>query len=222
MPTRSTPYQEAIDHLPEGAILVLQDVPWEDYEQLLNDVGSRRPGLRMTYDHGRLEVMSPLRKHEKYKEFIVRLVDVLTDELGLPLESSGSTTWRNKKNLTAFEPDACFHIARAREVIGKEELEMGVDPPPDLAVEIDVTNESSSKFPLYAAYGVPEVWRYVSKRKTWHIYALRHGVYEEVPASPSFPLLNPGVLASFIDRSTSLGQSKALAAFRLWVRGSLK
>jgi hypothetical protein len=105
MRVRGTHYQEVIDHLPEGATLVLQDVAWKDYEQLLDDVGSRRPGLRMTYDQGRLEVMSPLRKHEKYKDFITLLMHALAEELGIPLESSGSTTWKN--NLSGFEPNTC-------------------------------------------------------------------------------------------------------------------
>ena len=218
MRVRGTHYQEAIDHLPEGAILVLQDVAWKDYEQLLDDVGSRRPGLRMTYDQGRLEVMSPLRKHEKCKDFVTLLVHVFADELHIPLECSGSTTWKNKKNLSGFESDTCFHIAHAQDVIGKEELEIGVDPPPDLAVEVDVTNESASKFPLYAAFGVPEIWRYVSKRKVCFFYELRGDSYTEIPASLSFPMLTPDVLAAFIEKAGTIGQTEALNEFRRWVR----
>ena len=87
MSTRSADYREAIDHLPPGAILVLQDVPWEAYEQLLEDLRDQS-GVRVTYDQGRVEIMSPLRRHEKYKEFIGDLIKALADELNISIESS--------------------------------------------------------------------------------------------------------------------------------------
>src|SRR2546428_196665 len=148
MSTRSAEYREAIDHLPAGAALVLQDVPWEAYEQLLEDL-SDRPAVRVTYDQGKVEIMSPLRKHEKYKEFIGDLIKALADELDISIESSGSTTWKRKKDAKGVEPDICFHIANAERVIGKDELDLSVDPPPDLAIEIDLTNESFSKFSCF-------------------------------------------------------------------------
>ena len=156
MSTRTIDYRQAIDHLPQGATLVLSDVSWEDYEQLLEDL-TERPGVRVTYDQGRVDIMTPLRKHEKYKEFISHLIAVLADELNIDVEPSGSTTWKKREAQKATEPDLCFYVANAAHVIGKDELDLDVDPPPDLAVEIDVTNESLSKFPIYATLGVPEI-----------------------------------------------------------------
>ena len=218
MSPKTSPYQEVIETLPPGSFLVLHDVPWRDYEQLLEDIGSLRPGLRMTYDQGRLEVMSPLLKHEKSKDFVAQLVRVFADELGIPLESAGSTTWKNKKKRTGFEPDTCFHIAHAKDVIGKDELQFGIDPPPDLAVEVEVTSRSDSKFPLYAAFGVPEIWRYTSRKRSCIFYELQEGAYVEIGASRSFPMLTPDVLAQFIEESFTAGQSATLAKFRRWVR----
>jgi len=220
MSTRSTDYREAIDHMPEGAMLVLQDVPWDDYERLLEDLPDR-PGVRVTYDHGRLEIMSPLRKHEKYKEFFAGLVRVLADELHIDVESSGSTTWKRKRDAKGTEPDACFHIAKAKEVIGKEELDLDVDPPPDVAVEIDITNESLSKFPIYATFGVPEIWRYDAKQNCVLMYELRVNAYAEINASRFFPMITASVLAGFLEQSKTNGQTAALIAFRRWLRKSL-
>ena len=205
MSTRTIDYRQAIDHLPEGATLVLADVSWEDYERLLEDL-TERPGVRVTYDQGKVEIMSPLPKHEKYKEFVSHLIALLADELNIDVESFGSTTWKRREALKATEPDLCFYVANAEHVIGKDELDLDVDPPPDLAVEIDVTNESLSKFPVYATLGVPEIWRYVSKRKSVLMYELRDGEYVDIPASRSFPMLTPQVLADFLEQSKADGR----------------
>jgi len=217
MSTRTIDYREAIDHLPEGATLVLLDVSWDTYEKLLEDL-TDRPGVRVSYDQGTVEIMTPLRKHEKYREFISHLIALLADELNITVESSGSTTWKKRKDQKAIEPDLCFHIANAEHVIGKDELDLDVDPPPDLAVEIDVTNESLTKFPIYATLGVPEIWRYVSKRKSVLMYELRKGEYVEISASRSFPRLTPQVLAEFLEHSKTKGRTNALAVFRRWLR----
>jgi Uma2 family endonuclease len=221
MAIRIADYTDAIDHLPEGAILILQNVTWDAYERMLDDLTDRH-GVRVTYDQGRVEIMSPLRRHEKYKEFIGDLVKAVADELDISIESSGSATWKKQNDQKGTESDLSFHIASAERGIGNDELDLTVDPPPDLAVEIDVTNESLNKFPIYAALGVPEIWRYVEKQKLVAIYELRDGAYVEVRASRSFPMLTPEVLAKFIELSRADGQKKALAAFRRWVRTARK
>ena len=217
MSTRTTDYREAIEHLPAGAILVFHEVSWEDYEQLLDDLRDH-PGVRLTFDQGRLEIMSPLPEHEEYKEFIARLVYVLCDELGLKVEPRGSATWRKKRDAKGTEPDTCFYIANAGQIIGKRRIDLNVDPPPDIVVEIDTTNESSGKLPIYSTFGVPEVWQYDGKRNNMVIYELRDQSYAEVQVSRSFPFLTGGVLAHSIEHSKTEGQDAALAAFRQWIR----
>jgi Uma2 family endonuclease len=217
MSTRTADYREIVDLLPPGAILVLQDVSWDEYEHLLEDLEDR-PGLRVTYDQGRLEIVSPTRKHEKTKEFIGDLVKTAADVLDMSIESSGGTTWKQKKRQQGTEPDTCFHIANAERVIGKEELDLTVDPPPDLAVEVDVTNDSLRKFPIYEAFKVPEIWRYIEKRKTLVIYGLSEGAYVDIQRSRAFPLLTPAVLVGFVELRHREGQKKTLAAFRQWLK----
>lgn len=212
MSTRTSDYKEAIDHLPIGATLVFEDVTWEEYEQLLSDID--RPAIRMTYDHGKLVIMGPRPEHEEYKCLIDRIVDTVTDVRDLNLEPRGSATWRKKAKAQGTEPDCCYYIARADRIIGKRDINLEVDPPPDLAVEIDSTSQSTWKFHIYATLGVPEIWRYHVKRKRVHLYELRGDAYVELPASVSFPILTPDVIADCIEYSDTHGQKAALAKFR--------
>lgn len=217
MSTRSANYKDAVDHLPEGATLVVQDVSWEDYEQLLDDLGDR-PGVRVLFDQGRLEIMSPLPEHEEYKDFIARMVYALSDKLDINLEPRGSATWKRKRDMKGAEPDTCFYVANADRIIGKRKIDLTVDPPPDIVVEIDTTNESSSKFPIYSTFGVPEIWRYVARDNRVEMYQLREGAYVEISSSRSFPILTNVALADFIEQSKTQGQTAALAAFHAWIR----
>jgi Uma2 family endonuclease len=101
-------------------------------------------------------VRSPSAEHEEYKELVLRLVQA-ADRLGIPLETRGSTTFKRRGIAKGVEPDTCFYVARAREVIGKRTIDLETDPPPDIAAEIDIANESLAKLPVYAALGVPEL-----------------------------------------------------------------
>jgi Uma2 family endonuclease len=109
MTTRSGPFVDAIDHLPAGAILVVPQVSWEDYEQLLDDLVDRA-GVRVSYDEGRLEIMTPSVEHEEDKDFILRVAQVFSEERGIPLETRGSATWKRRTIRKGAEPDACFYV----------------------------------------------------------------------------------------------------------------
>lgn len=215
MSTRSTEYLEAIDHLPAGAILVVPGVGWEQYEDLLNDLGER-PGVRVSYDAGRLEIMSPLPEHEEYKEFISDLARAFSEENGIPLEKRGSATWKRRMIQKGVEPDTCFYVANAHRIAGKRKIDLESDPPPDIAVEIDTTNESLTKFPIYAALGVPEIWRYDGKRV--QIYRLAGDTYVETDASSFFSDLRSSMLTESLDLSKAQSQTAALQAFRKQIR----
>ncbi len=213
-------YLGAIDHLPRGATLRLNDVSWDEYEELLAQIGDSRPGYRVSYDTGRLEVMGPRADHEKPKDFILRLVQVLSEEVDVTLETFGSTTYRLRKKLKGAEPDASFYVQNADRVIGSDLLDLENNPPPDVAVEIDTTNESSGKFPIYAGLGVPEIWLYDGRKMLF--FQLSGQGYEEVSHSLAFPTLPADVLTEFLERSRTEGQTAALKAFRRWAREQCK
>jgi len=107
MSTQAIEYRDAVDHLPPGGTLVFQRVRWEDYEQLLKDLVDR-PGLRVSYDDGRLEIMSPPVEHEEYKDSIFSMVRVFAEANGIELETRGSTTWKRRRIRKGSEPDTCL------------------------------------------------------------------------------------------------------------------
>jgi Uma2 family endonuclease len=211
MSARSADYLEAIEHLPAGATLVIPGVKWNQFEELLQRLESR-PGFRVAFDDGRLKVMSPLREHEQHKEFISDIARVLSEEYGLPLEKLGSTTWRRKGLAKAVEADASFYVTNAVRISGKRTIDLESDPPPDIVVEVDVTNESLDKLPIYAALGVPEIWRYDGKQA--RIYRLFNGVYSETRNSALFSSLSGLLLTEFLDLAKATDQTSALRKVR--------
>jgi Uma2 family endonuclease len=215
MSTETVDYLDAIAHLPSGATLRLNDVSWDEYEALLTQM-ENRPGYRVSYDRGRLEVMSPRSDHEQPKDFILRLAQVFSEEMDSPLETFGSTTYRLRSKLKGAEPDTSFYVQNAARIIGRQILDFETDPPPDTVVEIDTTNESSGKFPIYAALGVPEIWLYDGQKMLF--YQLAGQAYAEVSHSLAFPLLPAEVLTEYLERSKTEGQTAALKAFRQWAR----
>lgn len=211
MSTRTVNYLDAVEHLPDGATLVIHQFDWDDYEALLKEL-SDRPHLRVSYDRGKLEIMTPLPEHEDYARFIDRLVHITAEELDLKLQSYGGATWKRRRLARGVEPDACYYVANADRVIGKREIDLESDPPPDIVVEIDVTNESLSKFSIYAALAVPEIWRYDGTRVQF--YELAGDRYREIFESRFLAGLTPATLAGALEHSKTEGQTAALRTFR--------
>lgn len=120
--------------------------------------------------------------------------------------------------LKGTEPDTCYYVANADRVIDHDDIDLNVDPPPDLVVEIESTNESTAKFPIYVALQVPEIWRVDAPHNEVRMYELRGNRYWEVPASVSFPILTPKVLGEFLRERETKGQKAAMAAFRAWLK----
>lgn len=215
MTTQTVSYVDAVRHLPAGGTLILTDVSWAEYEGLLVELGDSN-SVRISYDHGRLQIMSPSQYHEMYKELILRLVSVIADDVGLPLESRGSTTFKQESFAQGAEPDTCFYVQNAERIIGKRQLDFSIDPPPDVIVEIDVSHESTGKFAFYARLGVPEVWFYDERQA--RIYHLTEQGYAEATLSRAFPPLTADALSRFLEQSKTAGQSRTLQSFRDWLR----
>jgi Uma2 family endonuclease len=214
--TRAKDYLAAIAHLPPGGALIFQNVSWEEYEELLEDMG---PGYapRISYDHGRLEINRSLPIHEYLKECVSGVLYALADEMEQDVNGLGSTTFKYEPWLQGLEPDACFYLRNDPRVIGVERFDPDVPPPaPDIAVEIDGASESLSRFPIYANLGVPEIWRCDGRQA--QMYHLTEAGYVEATASRAFPFLTGAVLYQFLERCETEGQSATLRAFREWVR----
>lgn len=200
-----------------GQQLLLEEVSWQQLENILTELGERR-NSRLSYSNGLLEIMVPLPEHEKAKEIIGDMVKILLSERGINYESLGSTTLKNQRMTQAVEPDTCFYIQNQVAVIGKNRLDMSIDPPPDLAIEIDLT--SRTQLNNYQILGVPELWRYA--RRGLKINVLQGGQYVESDASPTFPDIPIIELVNrYAQQSQVSGSSQAIQAFRQWVRENL-
>ena len=216
MPVAATDYLDAIAHLPTGAVLRFDDVPWEEYDQLLTDLGEGY-GVRIFYDNGRMEIMAPSIPHEGAKNVINTLVVALRDELDIDIESEGSATYRSQWKAKGAEPDDSFFVQNASAVIGRhEKYNIERDPPPDIVVETELTSASLDKFPIYAALGVPEIWR--ERKKVVRFYVLGGASYVEVSNSRAFPFLDSLSLSEFLAIGLAEGSRKAARSFRAWVR----
>lgn len=190
--------------LAPGSVLAIPNVSWDEFEAILAELGNHR-AVRATYFEQTLELMVPLPEHEKPKEVIGDIVKTLLKASGRRYEPFGSTTFR-QAGVAGVEPDACFYIANYQQMIGRRRLEPG-DPPPDLAIETDVTSKTT--LDAYLAIGVPELWIFANGKLT--IYVLQQDHYIAVEESPTFPGLPlAGWIATTVKRSWQVGTSQAL------------
>lgn len=201
---------------PAGQTIILSGVSWRTYEALLAD-HEDRSAPRFAYDHGELEIMSPSPEHEKFNRDLALLVDVVAEEFEIDVYALGSTTFRREDLDRGFEPDSCFYIENEERVRGKDRIDLDVDPPPDLVIEIDITSPSLDKHPIYARLGVPEVWRHDGKRLA--ILRLDGTDYAEVAESKVLPPLTEDVLSGFVERGKSMRRTAWLKEVRKWARG---
>ena len=214
MTVQTANYAEAIEHLPPDSTLVFNDVAWEEYEGLLDDVGEAS-GLRISYDSGRLQVITLSMSHERYSEFVQDLVRLLSLKLRIRVLSFGSMTMK-KSPSHGLEPDKCFYVQTAPAVEGKDSIDLATDPPPDVAVEIDLHHQSVAKFPIYASLGVPEIWRYdgISMK----IHHLERGEYLPSDSSRALPMFSADILTEFLTRVKKEDQYETLLAFEQWLQ----
>ncbi|MBE9078525.1 Uma2 family endonuclease [Romeria aff. gracilis LEGE 07310] len=201
--------------VPPGQRLLLHDISWAEFEAILEELGEHR-AARVAYNSGILEIMAPLPEHEYFKETIGDAVKDIAETLEQNYESYGSTTWRRQAEQAGLEPDNCFYFQNEALVRGKLHFDLSQDPPPDLALEIDVTNKSLDRFPIYARLGVPEIWCYDDG--TLSIYLLQQDRYAQAEQSQTFPSLKVQELPQLIEGYRDRGRLALRRAVREWVR----
>lgn len=200
-----------------GQQMLLQDISWQQLENILEEMGEKR-AMRISYSYGWLEIMVPLPEHEKDKELIGDLVKALLEILQIDFEPFGSTTLKNERSRQAVEPDTSFYIQNQAAVIVKNRIDLNIDPPPDLAIEIDIT--SRTRFENYEILGVPELWRHT--QQGLEILLLREGKYIKSESSPNFPDIPIIELVNeYVQQCLTIGRSQAMRNFRDWVKNNL-
>jgi Uma2 family endonuclease len=200
-----------------GQQMLLKDISWQKLEKILEEMGERR-AARISYSDGWLEIMVPLPEHEKDKELLGDLVKILLEILQIDFEPFGSTTLKNERMRQAVEPDTSFYIQNQGAVIGKNRIDLNIDPPPDLAIEIDIT--SRTRFENYEILGVPELWRY--KQQGLEIFLLEEDKYIKSQSSPNFPNIPiVELMNEYVQQCLTIGRSQTMRNFRNWIKDNL-
>jgi Uma2 family endonuclease len=193
---------------------VLRGVPWRTYVDLRELPENYH--LHMTYDRGTLEIMSPSPKHEGGASIIARLIAVWTEELNIPIRSLGEMTCSREDIARGFEPDGCYYVQNEPQMWETMDIDLATDPPPDLAIEVDITRSSVNKMELYAAFGVPELWRV--DHGQLRVYELVEGEYRPRESSLCFPKLPLSEVQRALDRVGKVRETELILGFRASVR----
>lgn len=207
--------------LPTEQRVVLTDVSWQQYETLLLELGDERQ-TRLTYLRGKLEMMTPVDAHERCSRLIDSLILVLVDELSVPLTTLRPITLKHIEIQSATEPDACYYLEERAS--RKNDLDLSVDLPPDLLVEVALSKSQLEKLPIYASLGIPEVWRYLTTagedmlKGQLLIYELQGEDYVQRSHSVAFPFLSAARILEFMEQSDSMSLAAALRLLRAWVQ----
>jgi len=203
--------------VPPGSQAILRGIDWQHFEALLEEAGEHR-ATRYAYHNGELEIMSPLAAHEDYKAIIRNVVEILLEEMGLEFRCLGSVTLKSDRAAQAVEPDECFYVRHEAQIRGKERLDINIDPPPDLALEIDIS--SRTHFRHYAALGIPELWRYDGREL--EILLLEDGIYRISVVSRLFPQFDLRArIPEIVQQSQREGRNVTLKAFREYVKSAV-
>ncbi|HYF48492.1 MAG TPA: Uma2 family endonuclease [Planctomycetota bacterium] len=198
----------------------LHNISWETFVRLVDETGNERK-TRFAYLDGDLEIMSPLPIHERYNRLLQLLVVVLAEETESRVVSLGSLTCKLEAAKVGLEPDSCFYFQHIDEILGLEKIDMEKHPAPDLVIEIDITNTSMNKFPIYDGLKVPEVWRHDGEKL--HIYHRERAQYVERDRSLAFPTLKiAGILTDLLSRSHCMDDLQVVQEFRKAIRQHLK
>ena len=209
---------ELLPQLPKpGHCIQIRNLDWKTYQAISKEYFTDRPAFMLAYDEGTLEIMAASRLHEKLSMLLAQIVHVLCEELNLTLSSDGSTTLDREDLNKGIEPDQCFYIFNEPRMRHRDQIELEKDPPPDLAIEVDITSKSINRLGIYAAIGVPEAWRYDGKN-----FEIRHltteGKYLLVAASKYFPTIPLAEIHGFLTRRHDMDSIAWVREFRAWVR----
>lgn len=200
--------------------LLLRDVSWHSYVTI-GDALPDRPALHMTYDRGSLELMTTSTAHEVYKKWLGRFVETIAEECNLAIALAGNMTFRREDLAQGLEPDDCYWIRNEPHMRGRLEWEPTRDPPPDLAVEIEVSRSALNRMAIYAALCVPEVWRFNGQTLQVHLLQA-DGTYQIAERSLAFPDIPATELVRFLQPDQITDYLSVIRALRTWLREQLK
>jgi Uma2 family endonuclease len=212
-----TPASAAQDtKLHDNTQIVRLNVSWDTYDGLVRALGDDNH-VRLAYNGATLEIMSPGYTHEKIARLVAAILVYAFDAWGIDYEDAGSTTFR-KKPIGGFEGDASFYTVNADKIRGLGDIDLSVHPPPDLMLEVDISNRRMDKKELYQGFGVSEYWRF-DESDGVEVFALEDGAYVRVDTSRILLGLPISVVNGFVDRMKQGDKRPAIVmSVQKWLR----
>ncbi len=198
--------------------VVLSNISWQTYQTLLAEAGDKRSS-RFSYSQEVLEIIMPSDLHETVNCLLKQFVTTLSDELKLKRKGFGSTTLNREDLKQGAEPDSCFYIQNVDRIRGRK-INLSIDPPPDLIIEVDLTSPSTDRFTIYKNLGVPEIWRYLGENVQF--FQLQNGEYASCEYSGAFPIVASGIINQFLQMAETEDDTTIIDALRVWVRQQLR
>jgi Uma2 family endonuclease len=212
------PFAPASEPARDEQRFVLPNVSWDEYVKI-GELFADRPALRLTYDRGRLELLTTSPRHEFYKHWLGRFMEAIAGELKKPIAPGGSMTFQRQDLERGFEPDNCYWIENEKAMRGKLTWEPTKDPSPDLMIEIEVTRSALARMNIFAAFRVSEIWCYDGEHL--QIFVLQpDGTNQRSECSLAFPSIPVQELIRFFPTETT-DYFSAVATVREWVRSQI-
>lgn len=206
--------------------VTLSGVSWQQLETLLEELGTSRTA-RLTYDRGKLEMMTPLEEHDRCARLIESLILVLADETKTNVNSIGSVFLVRPDIGRGIQPDSCYYIDRSVRLGKRAELDINQFPPPNIAVEVSIGRGQLDRFSLYGSMDVPELWCYSTVvgddvlKGNLQIFQLQNDRYVETSNSATFPFMTAKRVLEFLEQSDTIGLAQSLIVLREWIEERL-
>ena len=187
--------------------VILHNISWETYEKILAE-HDEVSNPHFAYCDGELEIMVLGYSHETFKTKLSELATEIARVLEIDYETAGSTTFRREKKQKGFEGDASYYFKNADIVRGKKVIDLNIDPPPELIIEIDITHGSLPKFPIFSALGIEEVWRFDGDDVFF--YRLENEEYKQVAESVCLPRIKSETVTELLFAAEEMKRSEWL------------
>jgi Uma2 family endonuclease len=202
--------------LQEQVSVILSDVDWETYDQFVQETMDIIVNPRFYYEKETLLIMPLTAEHESVNRVIASLVDILAEEFQINSRCLGSATYQRKDIQRGFEPDSCFYFENEQKIRGVKRLDMTIHPAPDLIIEVDITSLATNRQSIFAAFGVPEIWRFDGEKM--QILQMENDKYVEIKNSLALPKVTDEVLTDFLNKSQNLSRLEWISEVRNWAK----
>jgi Uma2 family endonuclease len=175
--------------LPDGAEpeerMVISGISWSTYLDFDKALGDDRPGPRLYYLDGELEIMTTSNEHERIRKWIAGFLDIYFDGSDKVVMPRGQATMRILQKAGA-EPEESWCVGEEKKF-------------PDIVLEIALTSGGVRKLEIYHRFKVPEVWFW--RRNKLEIFLLDPSEAYELARSSR---LLPDLDISLIERCVAI------------------